>query len=226
LPEEGIIMGNQRTMLLASNVEQPATPDAVQRLFFAVLLPPEVRAAVAAAGQPLEEVGQELRWARPEALHLTLCFLGACGPDRAAAAHGVGAEAAAGVGPFEVTLGGLGVFPTLARPTVVWVGVVGGARELTTLHTRLATLDEGAGAARFAAHVTVARVQQRANRGARAAIGRAVAGAPHRVYGRFVATHLALMRSELGNAGPRYTPVASFALSGLPSVGLHEGRPG
>jgi len=201
------------------------SPDAVQRLFFAVLLPPELRATVAAAGQPLrEEVG--LRWTRPEALHLTVRFLGACGPERAAAAQVVGAEVAAGVGPFEVTLGGLGVFPTLARPTVVWVGVVGGAGELTTLHTRLATLDEEADAAPFAAHLTVARVQQRASPSARAAIGWAVARAPYQVYGRFVATHLALMRSELGNAGPRYTTVASFALGGQPSVGRPEGPTG
>jgi len=153
-------------------------------------------------------------------------FLGACGPERAAAAQVVGAKVAAGVGPFEVALGGLGVFPTLARPSVVWVGVVGGAGELTTLHTRLATLDEEADAAPFAAHLTVARVQQRASPSARAAIGWAVARAPYQVYGRFVATHLALMRSELGNAGPRYTTVASFALGGQPSVGRPEGPTG
>jgi len=212
-----------RPLNLASKVEQPA--NAVQRLFFAVLLPPELRAIVAAAGELLrEEVG--LRWTRPEALHLTVRFLGACEPDRAAAARAVGAEAAAGVGPFEVALGGLGVFPTLARPTVVWVGVVGGARELTTLHQRLDMLNEEADAARFAAHLTVARVQQRASPGARAAIGRAVAGAPHRAYGRFVATHLTLMRSELGGAGPRYSTVASFALGGQPSVGRREGPTG
>jgi len=60
-------------------VEQPA--DAVQRLFFAVLLPPELRATVAAAGQPLREV-VGLRWTRPEALHLTYAFRGPLGPVR------------------------------------------------------------------------------------------------------------------------------------------------
>jgi 2'-5' RNA ligase len=62
--------------------ETSPPPDAASktlRLFIAIELPPDVRAALAAAMLQIQQRGDSsaLRWVRPEGVHLTLKFLGA-----------------------------------------------------------------------------------------------------------------------------------------------------
>ena len=64
-----------------------------------------------------------VRWVPAPNLHLTLKFLG---PVRAAAVEAVAARLAAGLGgvrPFELEARGVGAFPSVERPRVLWVGV-------------------------------------------------------------------------------------------------------
>jgi 2'-5' RNA ligase len=90
------------------------------RLFIAVDLPAELRAAVAQMGQGMAGA----RWTRPEQLHVTLRFLGDTPEDRLAeicdSLRGVR------VPPFALTLRGAGVFPPAAgrKPArVLWLGL-------------------------------------------------------------------------------------------------------
>ena len=70
---------------------------------------------------PARERGFPVRWVRPEALHLTLKFLGdvddAREPTLRAALGQVGG------GPVTVHIEGFGVFPDFRRPRIVWAGV-------------------------------------------------------------------------------------------------------
>ncbi|GAC1430040.1 MAG: hypothetical protein NVSMB65_03500 [Chloroflexota bacterium] len=194
----------------------PGARDRVRRLFFAVMVPEAQRRAVLHATRHLEEVRRHVRWARPEGLHVTLRFLGDCTDERAEAALAAGAEAAAAP-VMEVVLEGLGVFPSLTRPRVVWVGMTAGGLELVALHGRLehALLRRGVVRDRehFTPHLTLGRVRAAAGAADRQAVGRAVAAAPRDVYGRFPATQLELVESVLGREGARYTTVASLPLA-------------
>jgi len=64
-----------------------------------------------------------VKWVRPEALHLTLKFLGdvddASEPDLRAALGHVAGEAR----PVSLHVEGFGVFPHFRRPRIVWAGV-------------------------------------------------------------------------------------------------------
>lgn len=89
------------------------------RLFVALPVDEAVRAALAAAVEPLRPGAREAsagqsphgwRWTRPEGWHVTLAFLGEVEPDRVADAAPACAGAAAGTGAIELRLGGLGRF--------------------------------------------------------------------------------------------------------------------
>jgi 2'-5' RNA ligase len=93
------------------------------RLFVALNLEPQERQRLTEAVAPLREGGLPVRWLEPEALHLTLKFVGEVTNERAAEVEDVAQRLAASVPPFTLRLGGIGAFPNLRRPRVVWMGV-------------------------------------------------------------------------------------------------------
>lgn len=96
---------------------------------------------------------QGVRFTAPHKIHLTLAFLGnGLEPDEADRTTGA---AAPGDGPLQLTLGGIGAFPGLARPKTIWLGVSGDG--LSGLAGRVGAAF-GLDPAPFAGHVTLARV--------------------------------------------------------------------
>src|SRR3954451_21826873 len=96
-------------------------------------------------------------------MHLTLAFIGDTTEDRAAA---IGAAIRGDVpaAPFEMTFGGLGVFPPRGAPKVLWLGVVAGESPAVQLHavvvTRLAAVGVVPERRCFRPHLTPARWRQ------------------------------------------------------------------
>ena len=103
-----------------------------------------------------------MRPARADGLHLTLRFLGRVEPESEPSLRIAAERVAHGTTEFAVELGGLGVFPDLAQPRVVWLGVRAGVAELDRLAAALAAelVREGWPRERrpFRAHCTLARV--------------------------------------------------------------------
>lgn len=93
------------------------------RLFVAVDLDEPARLAVARQQGRLRTLvpGAALRWVRPELLHITVAFLGEVDEarlDAITAAFG----RPIGQPPFEMRLGGLGIFPPRGAPRALWIG--------------------------------------------------------------------------------------------------------
>ena len=65
--------------------------------------------------------GLPVKWVRPEALHLTLKFLGDV--DDAREADLRAALGQVGGGPVTLHIEGFGVFPDFRRPRIVWAGI-------------------------------------------------------------------------------------------------------
>lgn len=86
----------------------------------AIELPAAAQAEVAHATAPLRGLDDALRWTRTENLHLTLAFLGEMPEERVPALTEALTGAAARVAPFALRLAGVGGFPGLSRPRVVW----------------------------------------------------------------------------------------------------------
>lgn len=142
------------------------------RLFVAVSVGEEVRAAAARAHAVIEGALQQLRgpvprlvWVLPPSLHLTLKFLGEQ-PDARVPGFLEAIQDPYPVAPFTVTWRGLGAFPSRRRPRVLWLGVTDGAGELGQLEVEVArrcgTLMPGEAtedAKPFHPHLTLARLK-------------------------------------------------------------------
>jgi 2'-5' RNA ligase len=177
------------------------------RLFVAVNLPDDLRSALGRLVDRLP-AGHGVRWVPPGNVHLTLRFLGEVSPDRVEEIETLLSAAAARHPAFTLTAQGVGAFPDLRRPRVVWVGI-GPPESIGTLDALHRDLEDGfadLGFGRegrpFRPHLTIGRVRDR--RGRRRTFprgwieGAAFPAAP------FSVDAIDLMESRLEPAGARY----------------------
>src|SRR5437867_2382035 len=112
-----------------------STLDVTVRCFIAVDLAPDVHAAVLRTQAALRRAAApaDVRWAGGDQVHLTLKFLGAV-PDAQVPAVSAALDVVASeADPIDLAAGGLGGFPTLKRPRVLWVGITAGIAEIAAL---------------------------------------------------------------------------------------------
>ena len=188
------------------------------RTFIAVNLPADVLARIGQVQAELKLAARSgaVRWAAPGQIHLTLKFLGditsASLPELEAALH----RACAGIGPFELRAEGLGGFPDLQRPRVLWAGIAGGLNSLHALQKNVLRETEAWGEPEeraFHAHLTLGRVKDYSPRGLRELIAK-IGSMPVPQLGCWQVTELHLMRSELSPDGSHYTCLAAIPLGG------------
>ena len=161
----------------------------------------------------LRGLSRSVAWTVPENLHITLKFLGPIELTQRALVATALARLASGVAGFGITLRGLGAFPTLTRPRVIWGGVDQGAHALTALADAVEqaltplgfTAEE-----RFVPHVTLGRVRQPRRD---PVLTEALALAATRDFGGVHVDRIALMRSALSPKGARYDELATWKLS-------------
>ena len=97
----------------------------VIRSFIAIDLPVELHESLQ---QVSDKIGEQLdrapiRWVRVPNIHLTLKFLGDVSENNIPMINEILQAEAAHAKPFEISVGGFGVFPNITRPRVIWVGV-------------------------------------------------------------------------------------------------------
>lgn len=174
------------------------------RLFVALELTPEVHAAVRAAVEQLRRAEADVRWVRPEGMHLTLKFIGEVQaeklePIRAALA------AVRSDGPVQLTFRGLGYFPNARRPRVLWVGVEASAN-LAPLaaHLEAALVPLGLAAEKraYVPHLTLGRFRSQKRL---ARLQEEIAALATTEFGSFETRALALFLSKLSPHGAEYT---------------------
>ncbi len=183
------------------------------RSFVAVELDDAARRELARLEDQLRGTGADVKWVAPASLHLTLKFLGDVpAGDLPAVTRALG-EALEGVAPFALVLSGLGAFPSVSGPRVVWVGVAEGRETLAGLASRIEMALEPLGFPResrgFSPHLTLGRC--RSSRGVAELKAALVARKDFRGP-RIAVDRVMLLSSELRPAGPVYAPLAVFAL--------------
>ncbi len=134
------------------------------RTFIAIELPEGVKSFLKELVARLRSSGGNVKWARPESMHLTLKFLGNVSQDQV---ETITERLTPFFGRQErlpLTVAGTGAFPTLVKPRVIWVGLRNASGRLTPMVTELEGLLEPLGFQKerraFSPHLTLGRVKQ------------------------------------------------------------------
>ena len=152
-------------------------------------------------------------WNRIDNLHLTLKFLGDTPAHRVEALSLAACRAAKTLNPFQVVVGGCGLFPPHGAPRVLWIGVEDPQDGLGKLYSALETECHAAGFARdlrpFHAHITIARLRHPDSSSRN--LARLHRESPLES-GKFTVNELVVMRSILERSGSRYLTLAQCPL--------------
>lgn len=164
-------------------------------------------------------VAREIPTARvvsPDAIHVTLAFLGELDDQRVADAIEAARETAAGASPFWLAPGRMGIFGPEYAPRVVWIGIGGQVGRLRALQRRLAHALDARGfpldSKPFEPHLTLARLTTRIDEPAALRLRQLRSEPPPRSR-TWNVDDLRVMRSDLSRSGARYTPLAVIPLA-------------
>ncbi|MFH1102713.1 MAG: RNA 2',3'-cyclic phosphodiesterase [Pseudomonadota bacterium] len=184
------------------------------RSFIAFELPEEIRRSIAALSDRLRSFHLKARWIRPESIHLTLKFLGRIDPAQLEPVVHVMQDAVKGVAPFDLSAKGIGVFPGVNRPRVIWVGLSGRKEALIqiqgVLQDRLASIGYQKESRPFQGHLTLGRFKEQINP---MELSKALEALGSFESPPFVLDTITLFQSELKPSGVVYTTLSSVRLS-------------
>jgi RNA 2',3'-cyclic 3'-phosphodiesterase len=183
------------------------------RCFVGVALDLGLRTALADAvtGWRTDPRTDQLRWVPPEALHLTLGFLGSIEPDQVQEVRALTAGVARRHGSMTRTTGRLGAFARPGSARVLWYAIADEDGGLSALAGDLAGALQLPWHEPYRPHITLAHARRRSV-DLRGWIEAASASAPD---GTLAINGLDLMRSHLGTGPARYETLASFPLGGV-----------
>lgn len=188
------------------------------RTFIAIEISEEIKNTLSQIESHLKYSGADVKWVKPEIIHLTLKFLGEIDEKKATEVNAVLDEIAKSVKAFEISLKDIGAFPKIEHPRVVWVGLDKGAAETAGIAVRIDEALSKIGFAKeerpFSPHLTIGRVRSPLNKDklkekmvSAASKFDLLAVAPHRV------TSIILFQSTLTPQGSIYTKLYETRLS-------------
>jgi 2'-5' RNA ligase len=192
------------------------------RVFVALDIPEEVRAAIGALIEKLRPTSRIARWVRIEGIHVTLKFIGEIPPEKIEPIKASLSQIYLLNFPqkaIDLKFRGVGFFPNERRPRVVWAGIEAG-EELGALAAAVETSLEPLGIAKeqrnFSPHLTLARFDTARSKPSASAFDRlheAISKAPLE-FGSSIASEFHLYQSILKRGGAEYTRLATFRFAG------------
>jgi len=182
------------------------------RSFIAIELPETVKSALAELQQELKKCRADIRWVRTDNIHLTLQFLGDTDDkiiDRIAEAA---TAASSGYSSFDLEARGVGVFPDMRSPRVLWVGISGNDTLIELqrdIENGLAKLGFTPEKRRFRPHLTLGRFRSSSGR---ADLNDKIEENKNISLGSIEVRSIFLIKSNLTPSGAEYTKIAGIEL--------------
>lgn len=93
------------------------------RLFIAVELSKEIKKELTALEEKLKSSAADVKWVKPDNIHLTLKFLGETKEEQIEPIKKILNGLAEKFKVFKTEITGLGSFPSLKSPRVIWIGL-------------------------------------------------------------------------------------------------------
>jgi 2'-5' RNA ligase len=186
------------------------------RAFVALKLPENTVSSIRRMLEDLKPYRFPVRWVRPEKIHLTIKFFGEIAESDIKNIGAAMSNCAGNYAPLSLSVRGVGVFPGITRPRVIWTGISGEASLLSALRNDLENRFEETGFQRedrpFKGHLTIGRFKEKADREKLIEALRKFQGFESEI---FVAGKLYLYKSDLRPEGPVYTELFSATLNSL-----------
>jgi 2'-5' RNA ligase len=183
------------------------------RIFIAIELSGEARGELRSLQSSLKEAGADVKWVDPVNIHLTLRFLGDCGESMIPSVKTALAEAVSAHEPFILGLKGVGAFPAISSPKVIWAGVGEGRQESEALHTSISSRLAGLGIPEeerdYSPHITIGRVRSGKKM---ESLRKAIEGSPFPASSGTTVDRVVLFSSRFSPEGPIYTPLSKAML--------------
>jgi len=183
------------------------------RSFIAIDIPEPLRANMEELQRGLKRADADVRWVRPEGIHLTLKFLGSISEEDVEKLALVIRPVISSWAPFELRIQGLGCFPSSRNPRIVWVGIERGSVEASSLQKAIENQAIEVGfapeARAFKPHLTLGRVRSSKGKGS---LTQAIENHRDVEIGSFWANEVHLFKSELKPSGAIYKKLRTFPM--------------
>jgi 2'-5' RNA ligase len=182
------------------------------RTFIAIELPGQIKNQIGQVQAPLKKTKSFVSWVKPGNIHVTLKFLGEVPEEKMDEVFSAIGKAVEGIKKFSMSLKGMGAFPNVKRPRVIWVGAGSGQEELSGMAGRIEEEMEKIGfpkeKRRFSPHFTIGRVKSPKN----VEKLMEMVGSSDFQTGEIAVSEVVVMRSQLHSAGAIYTPLKKIPL--------------
>ena len=183
------------------------------RSFLAIELPEAIRKRIEEIQRDLRSLNSDVRWVSPEKIHLTLKFFGNIEESRVDTIAKSIEPLVGGTQPFSLEAKGMGAFPNIKNPRVIWMGLIDEKQVLVPLQKQLestlATIGFQVEDRPFRPHLTLGRVNS--SRGKDELIGR-IEKYKEEKFGDVEVKRLVLFKSDLRPTGPIYTLLRQIKL--------------
>ncbi len=182
------------------------------RSFIAVELSTEAREEISRILEELGKAKADVKWVKPETIHLTLKFLGYIEEGKILQIKERLTEICKNFFPFDIVLENIGTFPSWNNPQVLWIGVGEGKENVKRLAKeaeKVMALEGFEKESRdFKAHITVGRIKSPRNTKRLQKLGNDIRVQP-------IKSHIdkvVLYKSDLSEEGAIHTAIAQIEL--------------
>ena len=183
------------------------------RSFLAIELPRTILKKIEEVQGDLKRSHADVRWVSPEKIHLTLKFFGNIDEVKIDPIVKSIEEPIQTTSPFHLVVRGVGAFPNLKNPRVIWMGLVGGVNILSSFQKKVETEFEKIGFQPedrpFHPHLTLGRMKS--GKGKEALLER-MEKYNGEEFGDLFVERVILFKSDLRPSGPVYTPLREIKL--------------
>jgi len=183
------------------------------RSFLAIELPKSILRKIEEVQGDLRLTHADVRWVNYEKIHLTLKFFGNIEESRIDPIFKSIEEPIRSTLPFSLKVRGVGAFPNLKNPRVIWMGLVEGREVLISFQKQIEIQLEKIGFQPedrpFHPHLTLGRMKS--SRGKEELVRR-MEKHKEEEFGDFQVERMVLFKSDLKPSGPVYTLLKEMKL--------------
>lgn len=187
------------------------------RIFNAIAVPEEIKQQALQIKNELSQLILDVKWVEYENYHITLKFLGEVDQRQLTRIKDKLALASHACPPIKLQSSKIGFFPSPSRPRILWLGIKGELEKANYLGQKVDTYLEELGFAverKRSFHLTLGRIRSDSNM---SELVSRVGSINNAIKAHdFEVRAFSLMESQLFSAGPQYTELEKYSLTGGP----------